>query len=59
MYMYYDIVNNLLHTTCQAMYIVYIMFVMFFKYYLVLIYEVHANVFQERDYYLYKVCDVY
>ena len=56
----YDIVNNLLHTTGQAMhYIVYITFAMFSKHYLVLILEVHANVFQERDYYLYKVCDVY
>ena len=55
----YDIVNNLLHTTRQAMHIVYIMFAMFSKHYLVLMEEVHANVFQERDYYLYKVCDVY
>ena len=55
---YIHVVNNLLHTTGQAMHIVYITFAMFSKHYLV-IYEVNANVFQERDYYLYKVCDVY
>ena len=32
----YDIVNNLLHTTGQAMHIVYITFAMFSKHYLVL-----------------------
>ena len=32
----YDIVNNLLHTTRKAMYIVYITFAMFSKHYLVL-----------------------
>ena len=31
----YDIVNNLLHTTRQAMHIVYITFAMFSKHYLV------------------------
>ena len=58
MYMY-DIVNDLLHTTRQAMHIVYITFAMFSKHYLVLMQEVNANVFQERGYYLCKVCDVY
>ena len=56
---YIHVVNNLLLTTCQAMHIVYITFAMFSKHYLVLIYEVNANVFRERDYYLYKVCVVY
>ena len=54
----YDIVNNL-RTTRQAMHIVYITFAMFSKHYLVPMEEVHANVFQERDDCLYKVCDVY
>ena len=57
----YDIalVNNLLHSTRQAMHIVYITFAMFSKHYLVLMEEVHANVFHERDDCLYKVCDAY
>ena len=53
------VVNNLLHTTGQAMYIAYITFAMFSKHYVVLILEINANMFQERDYYLYKVCHVY
>ena len=56
---YIHVVNNLLHTTGQAMNIVYITFAMFSKHYLELIYDVNANVFQKRDYYLYKVCDIY
>ena len=59
MMFYIHVVNNLLHTTGHAMHIVYITFAMFSKHYLVLTEEVHGNVFQERDYYLYKVCDVY
>ena len=56
---YIHVVNNLLHTTGQAMHIDYITFSMFSKHFLELIYDVNANVFQKRDYYLYKVCDVY
>ena len=71
----HDIVNNLLHTTDQAMHIVYITLRCFqdilWCWYRtsmrtcsrkgIIIYTkyVNANVFQERDYYLYKVCDVY
>ena len=48
----YDIVNNLLHATRQAMHIVYITFATFSKHYLVKMED--ANVFQERDDCLYK-----
>ena len=59
MYNKYDIVINLLHTTEEVKHFVYIAFAMFSKHDLVLIKEVNASLFQERDYYLYKVCYVY